>query len=122
MNKKKPLKILVVDDELLIRRSLQMAGEKRGHIIQTASNGAIALSLWPSFEPDVAFIDVLMPNMSGFELLKKIPKNSQTKNIIISAHDEMNEEDIKHSGAKLFIQKPFEDIFSLIKQAEKLGE
>ena len=123
MNKegaKKALKILIVDDELLIRQSLKLASESRGHIAQTAKNGKEALSLWSGFEPDLAFIDILMPEMNGWELLKNIPTNSKAQTIIISAHDKMSEEDIKKSGANLFIQKPFDDIFQLIKQAEKL--
>lgn len=120
MIEKKTLKILVVDDELLIRRSLKLAGESQGHIIREAGDGVEALSLWPSFNPDLAFIDVLMPNMDGLQLLKQIPKPSRTKIIILSAHDKMNEGDLKKRGADLFIRKPFEDVFHLIEQAEKL--
>ncbi len=114
------LKILVVDDEALIRRSIQLAGEARGHIVQTARDGWSALSLWADFNPDLAFIDILMPKMDGRELLRKIPESSKAKTVIISAHDEINEKDIQQMGADLFIKKPFSDIFLLIDQAEKL--
>lgn len=114
------MKILIVDDEILIRRSLQLAGESRGHVVRSAAHGIEALSLWPVFNPDLAFIDILMPEMDGLELLKKIPKDSKTKTIVISAHDEISGEDIKKMGADLFVKKPFSDIFLLIDQAEKL--
>ena len=114
------MKILVIDDEILIRRSLQLAGESRGHIVKSTADGMEALSLWSVFNPDLAFIDILMPQMDGLELLKKIPENSKTKTIVISAHDEISEKDIKKMGADLFIKKPFSDIFLLIDQAEKL--
>ena len=117
---KKILKILVVDDEILIRRSFQLAGESRGHIVQSAENGISALSFWSSFDPDLAFIDILMPHMDGFELLKQIPKESKAKTIMISAHDKMSEKDIKKKGADFFIRKPFNDIFQIIEQAEEL--
>lgn len=120
MQKSLQLKILVVDDESLIRRSLVLAGESRGHIMQEAEDGLSALSLWPSFCPDVAFIDILIPKMNGLELLTKIPKDSKTKTIVISAHDEWDEKDIQKKGADLFIKKPFHDIFKLIEQAEEL--
>lgn len=120
MDEQKKFKILVVDDELLIRRSLKLAGESRGHIMEEAEDGLSALSLWPSFNPDLAFIDILMPKMDGLELLKKIPKDSKAKTIIISAHDELSEKDIQKKGADLFIKKPFNDIFKLIEQAEEL--
>ena len=114
------LKILIVDDEPLIRRSLSLAGQSREHITKEAENGQTALELWPVFQPDLAFIDILMPKMNGFELLKKIPETSKTKIIIISAHDDLREKDIKQKGVDLFIQKPFENIFKLIEKAEKL--
>ena len=117
---KKPLKILIVDDEPLIGRSLKIAGESLGHEAKAVSSGEEALDIWSEFQPDVAFIDILMQKMSGLELLKKIPKNSQTKTILISAHDKLNTEEIKKAGADCFIEKPFDDIFKLIQQAEKL--
>ncbi len=120
MREKNTFKILIVDDELLIRRSLRLAGENRGHIIKEAENGLQALSILSSFNPDLAFIDILMPKINGWELLKKIPKASQTKIIIISAHDEIKEKDIYKTRADLFIKKPFNDIFKTIEQAEEL--
>ena len=119
---RKSLKILIVDDEVLIRRSLQLAGESRGHIVKSAEDGVSALSLWPSFGPDLAFIDILMPQMDGFGLLKKIPVESKAKTIMISAHDKMSERDIKKRGADLFIKKPFNDIFQIIERAEELAK
>lgn len=118
--KRKTLKILIVDDELLIRRALKLAAESRGHTVKEAEEGLQALSFWSSFDPDLAFIDVLMPHMDGLELLKKIPQSSRAKTILISAHDQMNEEDIKKSGADLFIKKPFPDVFQLIEEGERL--
>lgn len=120
MNKQEKFKILVVDDEFLIRRSLKLAGESRGHIMKEAEDGLSAFSLWSSFCPDLAFIDVLMPKMDGLELLKNIPRDSKTKIIIISAHDKLSEKDIQNKGADLFVKKPFNDIFKLIEQAEDL--
>ena len=104
----------------MIRRSLKLAGESRGHIMEEAEDGLSALSLWPSFDPDLAFIDILLPKMDGLKLLKEISKISKTKIIIISAHDKLNEKDIKKRGAHRFVKKPFPNIFQLIEQAEEL--
>ena len=120
MDKQDKFKILVADDEFLVRRSLKLAGENRGHTVKEAEDGLSALSLWSSFHPDLAFIDVLMPKMNGLELLKNIPEDSKTKIIIISAHDELSEKDLPGKGADLFVKKPFNDVFKLIEQAEKL--
>ncbi|MCY4321072.1 MAG: response regulator [Bdellovibrionaceae bacterium] len=116
---KKAFKILIVDDEPLIAHSLKLAGESLGHITKIAFSAEEALDIWSSFKPDLAFIDILMSGMSGLDLLKKIPKAS-TKTVLISAHDKLNEEEIKTAGADLFIKKPFEDIFKIIQKAEKL--
>ena len=120
MVEQKKFKILIVDDEFLIRRSLKLAGESRGHIMKEAEDGLFALSLWSSFCPDLAFIDVLMPKMDGLELLKNIPRDSKTKIVIISAHDELSKRDIQNRGVDLFVKKPFNDVFKLIEQAEEL--
>ena len=119
---KKKLKILIVDDEPLISRSLKMASESLGHLAKNVSSAEEALTVWPLFQPDLAFIDILMSGMSGLELLKQIPRKSHAKTILISAHDKLNEEEIKKAGADFFVKKPFDDIFVLIQQAEQLAE
>ena len=119
---KRALKILIVDDEPLISRSFKMAGESLGHQIKTVSSAEEALKIWPLFQPNLAFIDILMSGMSGLELLKKIPKDFQTKTVLISAHDQLDEEEIKKAGADHFIKKPFDDIFSLIQKLAILVE
>ena len=119
---KKTLKILVIDDEPLIGRSLEMAGKSLGHQVKAVFSGEEALTIWPLFQPDLAFVDILMSGMSGLELLKKISKDSLTKIILISAHDKLNEKKLKSAGADGFVRKPFDDIFKLIQQAEQLIE
>ena len=119
---KKALKILIVDDEPLIGRSLKMAGGNLGHQTKAVAGGEEALELWPVFQPDVAFVDILMSGMSGLELLKKVPRDCPpAKIILISAHDKLNKEEIKQAGADSFIKKPFDDIFDIIRQAEKMS-
>ena len=119
---KKALKILIVDDEPLISRSLKLAGGSLGHQTKAVSSGEEALELWPVFQPDVAFVDILMSGMSGLELLKKVPRDCpRAKIILISAHDKLNEKEIKQAGADCFIKKPFDDIFDIIRQAEKMS-
>ena len=114
------LKILIVDDELLIRKALALSSEQRGHRVKSAENGTRGLKAWLDFKPELVFLDVLMPDMDGFTLLRQIPENLKTKVILISAHDDLSQKDIEKAGADLFIKKPFDDIFKLIEQAEKL--
>ena len=121
MNKpKKSLKILIVDDEFLIQKALSLASQSRGHEVQVASHGVEGLKLWETFDPDLVFLDVLMPEMDGFTLLKKRPEQSQAKVIMISAHDEIQDQEIKKKEVDLFVKKPFEDIYLLIERGENL--
>ena len=82
------MKILVVDDELLIRTALARAGELKGHLVKTAEDGPSALKLWKQFNPDVVFLDVLLPRLSGPAVLNSLSlhKAPHTKVIMMSAH------------------------------------
>ena len=113
-------KILVVDDELLIRKAITLSAKQRGHKTQSAKNGTEGLKIWKEFKPDLVFLDVLMPDMDGFTVLHQVPENVRTKVILISAHDNLNQKEIEKAGADLFIKKPFSNIFQLIEKAENL--
>ena len=66
------MRILVVDDEALVRRSLQRVLTKRGHAVSEACDGRQALEMWNTVAPDLVFLDVLMPRLSGPDLLKAL--------------------------------------------------
>lgn len=71
------MKILIVDDERLVRLSLGRAFRAKGHKVTEASDGNEGLVRWLEMQaagqgPDVVFLDVLMPGLSGPELLKKM--------------------------------------------------
>ena len=114
------MNILIVDDETLIQKSFLLAAKSRGHTVFVASNGVEALEIWNQAKPDLLFLDVLMPKMDGFTFLKKMPQKNKPKIIMISAHDELNDEEVEGAGVDLFVKKPFQDIYLLIEQGEKL--
>ena len=114
------LKILVIDDENLIRKALCLASQSRGHDVQFASDGETALKLWLSFHPDLIFLDLLLPDTDGLSLLKKVPEDLKATCVIISAHDQLSTKKVKEAGAELFIQKPFPDIFQMVMELESL--
>lgn len=116
------MKVLVIDDEPLVRRSLVRALESRGHQCQEANDGLAGLEAWQKNEPDVVFLDVLMPGLSGPQVLEK-KGNFQAKVILMSAFSgEHNLETALELGASLFLPKPFEDIFEVIRLAEELQQ
>lgn len=115
------MKVLVVDDEALVRRSLVRALQGRGHEVLEAVNGTEGLQIWKSFNPDLVFLDVLMPGLTGPEVLKEIGEDNTAKVILISAFSgEHNMQTAQKMGASLFIPKPFEDIFAVVTTAEGL--
>ncbi|MES2855225.1 MAG: response regulator [Bdellovibrionota bacterium] len=119
------MNILIVDDEPLVRKSLGRAFKARGHEVAEAVDGNEGLKLWLSSSPDVVFVDVLMPGLSGPELLREVmPKLGSSwtgKVILMSAYSgEHNVATAQQMGADLFIPKPFDDIFALVSKAEEL--
>lgn len=114
------MKILIVDDEPLVRRSLARAAEARGHEVRQAENGRLGETVWKQYVPDLVYLDVLMPELSGPDLLKQLGKTS-ARVILMSAYSGGYDlERAQSLGADLFCPKPFEDIFKIIELGEEL--
>lgn len=117
------MKVMIVDDEPLVRLSLRRALEKRGHHVEECPDGQAALEAWRSFGPELVFLDVLMPRLSGPDLLKSLPPEvrGSTKVILMSAYaGEYDLAKAKSLGADLFIAKPFDDIFTVVATGEEM--
>lgn len=115
------MKVLIVDDEPLVRRSLGRALKSRGHEVLEAEDGTQGLGLWREHQPQLVFLDVLMPGLTGPQVLAEIGPQHSGKVILISAFSgEHNMETAVQMGADQFIPKPFDDIFAIVAQAEEL--
>lgn len=117
------MKVLVVDDEPLVRLSLRRALQKRGHTVEEAADGQSGLEAWAAFQPDLVYLDVLMPRLSGPDLLRALSpeKKGVVKVILMSAFTgEYDLEKAKSLGAHLFVPKPFEDVFEIVQKGEDL--
>ena len=104
-------KILVVDDEPFIVRSLAFMLRKEGHEVSTAKNGADGLQLLRQNTYDLAFIDIMMPKLTGFEVLEQLKEDPGTipsPVVFLTAKgmDEDRERGIA-LGAREFLLKPF---------------
>jgi CheY-like chemotaxis protein len=115
------VRVLIVDDEMLIRRAIARILEKKGHEVKLAADGLEGFTTWQKFKPQLVFLDVLMPGLTGPELLKKMGSNHGARVVLMSAYS--GEEDIENFeklGIETFLQKPFNDIYATIDQMEKL--
>jgi two-component system alkaline phosphatase synthesis response regulator PhoP len=106
-----PKKILAVDDERHIVRLVQINLQKEGYEVVTASNGREALEKVVSEKPDLIVMDVMMPEMDGFEALEKLKSDEQTAKIpVIMLTAKAQDADVFsgwQKGADLYLTKPF---------------
>ena len=117
------IRIILGDDHAVIRRGLRLVLEEQEdfEVVGEANDGREAVSLVENLKPDVAVLDITMPNMNGLEAMRKIfTIDPGAKVIMCSALGQQNliVEAIK-AGVKDFIVKPFkpERILSAIEKA-----
>jgi CheY-like chemotaxis protein len=114
-------KVLIVDDEPLVRRSLERALSKRGYEVLVAADGTEGLATWRRELPAVIFLDVLMPGLSGPQVLAQMGAEKKAIVVLMSAYTgEYNWQTAKEIGADLFVPKPFDNIFTTLDQVEEL--
>ena len=104
-------KVLVVDDDEHILRSLSQYLELEDFRVISASSGPEALKLFAEEKPDLLVLDVMMPGMDGFQVLeslRKDPNTAQVPVLMLTARDQHN--DIVKGyqmGATSYLVKPF---------------
>lgn len=101
--------ILIVDDEMDLLAMIRSIFERAGFTqIMTAESGGAALRLLSQRMPDMVILDVLMPGMGGFELLKEIRKISQVPVLMLTAKGEAEDRCTGlELGADDYLVKPF---------------
>lgn len=115
------MKILIVDDEPLIRTSLARVFKSQGDDVMIADDGIDGEKKWLQMQPDIVVLDVLMPGLSGPQLIERVQSQTKAKIVLISAYAaDYDVASIQQLGADLFIAKPFENIFSVAEQIKKL--
>jgi two-component system, OmpR family, alkaline phosphatase synthesis response regulator PhoP len=106
-----PLNVLVCDDERHIVRLIQVNLERQGYQVVTAFDGKEGLEKVRSEKPDLCVLDVMMPYMDGFEVLKNIRKDPETENLpVIMLTAKAQDKDVfegYHYGADMYLTKPF---------------
>jgi class 3 adenylate cyclase len=106
--------ILVVDDNASNRDVLARRLTREGHAVVTAENGAVALELVERQDFDIILLDLIMPEMSGYEVLRRLKTAERTSHIpviVISALDEIDTVvRCIEAGAEDYLTKPFNPI------------
>ncbi|NLL53017.1 MAG: response regulator [Peptococcaceae bacterium] len=104
------MKLLIVDDQKGIRRLLTEVFLEYSNEIEVCANGIEALELIPTFNPDLVIMDVKMPGMSGFDVLKELrEKGNPTQVVLMTAYSDPNYlEQAKVLGVERVLLKPFD--------------
>ena len=120
---KKSKRILVVDDDAQILKQLEKQLRDKGFEVTTALNGKEALKKIEKETPDLITLDVMMPEMDGYETcyhLKENPQTSKIPVIMVTSRGKMKTKLASFSfGADFYIAKPFEidELLGLVKKA-----
>ena len=105
------LRILVVDDSSTIRRSAETMLTAEGYDVVTAENGFEALSMVARHNPDLIFVDIMMPRLDGYQtcaLIKKNGKHKATPVIMLSSKDSLFDRARgRMVGSDEYLTKPF---------------
>jgi CheY-like chemotaxis protein len=121
-------RILVVDDEPHLIRSLSFILNKAGYEISTAADGEEALRKLVEYKPELIFLDVMMPKKNGYEVceaIRKMPEYKDVYIIILSAKGgDIDREKALSVGANEFMSKPFSplDVLSKIRRTEEIKQ
>ncbi|MBI2568354.1 MAG: EAL domain-containing protein [Candidatus Schekmanbacteria bacterium] len=106
-----PSKILVVDDEIANQNLLRTILEYEGYEVHVAGNGSDALALVPELKPDLVLLDVMMPNMTGYEVTSRLKEHAQFRRIpiviVTALADDASRIQGLDAGAEDFVIKPF---------------
>lgn len=116
-------RILLVEDEELLSNAFSMILEKAGYDVVVAKNGKEALGVIPDFEPEVIFLDLLMPEMGGVDFLKRYKPVSTLKPAIVvlsNLHDQEVLEEVQQLGITDYVVKSQMTPAHMVKLAAKL--
>lgn len=102
-------KVAIIEDDIAISQMYRLKFESDGFEVQTADNGRLGLELTEAFKPDIILLDLMMPEMTGDQMLIELRKKPWGKDIKVIVLTNMGEEEapkvIKELGVHSFIVK-----------------
>ena len=117
-----PLRVLVVDDDELVRMATHHALSDAGHVVTQAEDGARALELIREHAFDVAICDVRLPKVDGMTLFRTIRRQApDTAVIVITSHAEVKDAlECLQEGASDYLTKPVHSA-PLLRRMQRIG-
>ena len=116
-------KILIIDDDLNIIRSISFVLEREDYIVITAADGKEALEKAKEELPNLIILDIMLPELNGFEVCKLLKADTRTREIRIivltAKGDKKNERLSKELGVDAYMTKPF-SINMLLLEVKKI--
>jgi CheY-like chemotaxis protein len=101
-------KVLLVEDSKFLRIATERALSRAGFGVSTAADGEEALRLASGQPPDIILLDMMLPKISGPEVLKALKQNPATMHIpviVLTSLSQKNEEKLLHEGAEAYFEK-----------------
>jgi DNA-binding response OmpR family regulator len=101
-------RVLVVDDESNLRHTLGYALRQEGYEVLTAENGEDGLEMFRTTKPELVILDVMLPRLDGFEVCRRIRRESEVPILMLTARDtELDKVVGLEIGADDYLAKPF---------------
>jgi CheY-like chemotaxis protein len=88
----RPLRVLIAEDDRFIRRVATIALERQGFAVVTAEDGEEALRQTQTAHPDVVLLDLIMPKMQGFEVLRRLKQDPATASVPVIVLSSLGQE------------------------------
>lgn len=105
----KPIRVAIVEDDVAISQMYRIKFEAEGYEVETASNGKLGFALCKEWNPDVVLLDLMMPEMSGDQMLVKMRDTDWGKDITVIILTNMGEQEapdiVKQLHVRRFIVK-----------------
>ncbi len=122
-------KILLVEDDTILVEMYQAKFELEGHQVHVATNGEECLAILKDFTPELILLDILMPKLNGFHVLKEIKKQPDLRQIPVilltnlgQAEVDMNQELAKALGVNDYLIKSHHTPDEVVKKVVKVLE
>lgn len=117
-------KILIIEDDDFIRKLISQKLEREGYLVNSAIEGVSGLKMIENEKPDLVLLDIILPGIDGFEILRKKQSNSEIKDIpviILSNLGEKKNVDLGlQLGARDYVVKAHHTLDEIIKKIKKV--